>query len=411
VRFYIYSGILIFLLVVLNIGAFLLYTGKVSMKSTNSSKTSLGDLAFGTFAGLNNTFQNKNTSSQIAKKVIPSLDKDVTMQKISNVGYDFYLGQLDYPKSPALSDDVKNAITQVIYKSQVPKRLLGRVGIVVVNTLAITNGQKINTPNGLVQLPSFPPAFLTGGGLYHQNNGPMSLIYINSKRMCSSMNQALEQLFGQPTSKPTTCYVDNDFLSDTLTHELAHFIGNQMTDAEWAQYYKLRYIPSTTPRSGDMWETSPEEDFAEVYKNTYTGKEIRTVFGKIEPDFDYDEASVCRELKYKMMQTYSDQHVCSLPFTTMSCYKVLKDKAKYDSCMADYKKLVADNNTKYDNCVKDKDTYNESLGASQQIQDCRRDVLLNPEKYKNDKFWMQPYNSVVDQASKDFVRSVVNRLH
>jgi hypothetical protein len=323
------------------------------------------------------------SSSPIATivKTVPARNTNlVQLQKVNNVGYSFYLSQVDYSNTPPLNDGLKNDITQVIYKSKVPKKLLNDVAIIVVNTLAATPDKKIVTPYGQMSLPDFPPVFLSGGGLYSKNYNQMSLIFINSRMVDEASTEVTNQL-GQ-LGNQLAAAARMDFLSRTLTHELAHYVGSQLTPAEWAKYFKLRNIPSNTPANGQTWETSPLEDFAEVYRNTVTGLDVRTSFGFLEPK--WSEVSTCQDLYFKLTSDFSS----SLP-------KKYKD---YNEYLTNY--------------MKAQDEFNKTLDHNQQIQDCRRDAMLHPEKYPESKYDMgPPYKSSVDQPTKDFINGIINRLN
>src|SRR5262249_45291431 len=131
----------------------------------------------------------------------------IGLQQINNVGYSFYLGQIDTPDAPPISDDAKNQITQVLYADNFAKSLLPKLAIVEVNTLAAKSDQYIVTPAGNTRLGELSPEFLTGGGVYGAFGGGgtstvFSLILLN-KNLFSNGN-----------------------LASTLSHELGHYIGN-----------------------------------------------------------------------------------------------------------------------------------------------------------------------------------------
>lgn len=275
----------------------------------------------------------------------------ISLQQVSNVGYTFYLGQIDYKDTQLISDDVKNNITQIIYRANFPRKLLDNVGIIIVNTLAVSEYKYIETPNGNVSIPSFSPDFLTGGGIYSGNFGQMSFIFINKTKLGS--------------------------LSDILTHELGHYIGNQLTTAEWTKYYQLRGISVTTSRRGQSWTLSPEEDFAEVYKSIFTGLEVRTNYGLLEPYLFLEHT--CDEIYDRLVDNYK--------------------KAKYPNASPwDIHLLTAEEEA--------------SISFNTELQNCRREVLSHPEKYPEDWQLGVPYKSgKVDQATKTFVAGVIARLN
>jgi hypothetical protein len=103
-----------------------------------------------------------------------------------------------------------------------------------------------------------------------------------------------------------------------LAHELGHVISFHLTDQEWAQYYKLRGIPSNTPRSTHEFTTSPDEDFAEVYKavnknavagpNTFSAEDwtIRTRYGLLVPTMGGADLGTCMSVGQAAQQKLLD---------------------------------------------------------------------------------------------------------
>lgn len=350
---------------------------------------------------ISNTSSSPTKIKTIYQKATGQEISTIELQQVDNVGYNFYIGQIDYAKSPPLGDEVKNAITQVIYKSQFPKRLLKDVAIIVVNSLAITPDKKIKTPSGLISIPTFPAVFLSGGGLYSQNYGSMSIIYINSKMICSEIDKAFVQALGGKTDKDT-CYVSTEFLSKTLTHELAHHIGSKLTNKEWNKFYQLRNIPANTPKRGQKWETSPTEDFAEVYTNTFTGNEVRTYYGLLTKAYDFMK-DPCDKIIDTIMKTYeSNNPEPKIDYSIKIKGDIMAPYKNWTNAMSEY-------NTK-------KSEYKKSLEVNSQVQDCRRDVLNYPEKYpevtKTSEY--DPgieYKREVSQQTKDFIKNIVNRLN
>jgi len=75
-------------------------------------------------------------------------------------------------------------------------------------------------------------------------------------------------------------------LVPVLTHELGHGIALKLTESEWKEFYKLRGIPSGTPKQTTKWELSPEEDFTEVYAHVLVKKPIQTQYGKLKGTVD-----------------------------------------------------------------------------------------------------------------------------
>lgn len=313
----------------------------------------------------------------------------VRLEEVNNVGYRFYLGKVDYPNSPPIPDDLKNEITDVIYKSNFPKKLLPEIGIIIVNTLAVKQTTGIQTPMGLVmQLPSFPPIFLTGGGLYSQTFNNMSYVFINSSKVLPSQtgsnNQDLRTQINEAGRKA--------FLSSTLTHELAHHIGFKLTEEEWKEFYKLRNIPVDTPIRHSTWQLSPTEDFAEVYTNTFTGSNIKTFYGLLTKEYEFSK-DPCDSLIDNIMEKYRAEHPYSYPSSGGS---------------------FADWENSYNEYRSQEEKYRKNIEYGSSVQNCRRNVLTHPDDYpelKDDFKYSMVYIRNVSKESKDFVKRVIDRLN
>jgi hypothetical protein len=294
----------------------------------------------------------------LGKETITSIssEKIITLQRVENVGYVFYIGQIDYPGISPISDVTKDNITQIIYKANFPKNLLKSVGIIIVNTLAVSEYEYIKMPEEEISMPSFSPGFMTGGGVYSGKFGKMSLIFINKTKF--------------------------DSLSEILTHELGHHIGAQLTSEEWKEYYELRGIPSTTSRSGISWGLSPQEDFAEVYRSIFTGSKVRTYYGLLlKSDYLFSEDE-CGEIYAGLMDNYKKTKYPNADPWSMPWF-VTEEEA--------------------------------GITSNAELQDCRRKVLSNPEGYPIDwrfaELFGPPYYNVIDQATKNFVIQIINRLN
>jgi hypothetical protein len=192
-------------------------------------------------------------------RTLPDNAQLIPMEKINNVGYTFYLGLIDNPNSPVINDDLKNQITDTIVTAHLPQFLLNNLSIVMTNSLAATQLMYVETPSGWVKTDNFNPDFLHENGLFENFYKTTYIIFLNKQNL----------------SSPT-------ILKDTLTHELGHYIETLMTDSDWAEYYKSRGIPPKTPRTSPDWYNSPFEDFAEVFKNAYTGSQVLTHYGILE---------------------------------------------------------------------------------------------------------------------------------
>lgn len=290
--------------------------------------------------------------TQTTRTLIASSAEMIPLQQINNVGFTFYLGQIDYPNTPGLTDEIKNNITQIIYDAKFSNNLSKNIAIIITNTLAVTPNQYLDSPFGKVKMVQLPPVFLQGGGAYSQHIGNLSFIFINKNQLNSSR------------------------LNDILTHELGHYVGGFLTTTDWEQYYKLRQIPTGTPLYTSNWMLSPGEDFADVYKNVFTKEKVQTYYGLlIRGGYLYYENE---------------------------CGKI------YDKLMENYKKKKYPNTDSWNIfMLKEEDT---DITSNKELQDCRKKVLLDPEKYIEDWQYGVPYYSFVSQATKTFVINTINKL-
>jgi hypothetical protein len=185
--------------------------------------------------------------------------KEIKLQRVNNLGYTFYVGQIDYPNSPDISDDIKNQITKTVDNIKFPKTILTKIPIVIVNSLAVEKGQYISHPNSnrLLDVSIFDSSFLSRGGVYTTYNGSEAVIYINKT------------------------IIDKKLLSESLVHEFGHAIASTITSKELDIYYQLRNIPAKTEQYGKIWNKSPQEDFAEVYRSIFTGSNVQTIYGPV----------------------------------------------------------------------------------------------------------------------------------
>lgn len=185
--------------------------------------------------------------------------KEIKLQQVNNLGYTFYLGEVELTGSTSINDDLKNQITEIIHNAKFPKALLQKTPIVVLNSLALVPGQYIMDPSARRggDMPTLDPAFLYEGGIYGIYNNGMTVIYINKTILGKGL------------------------LKDVLTHELGHALGATFTSAEWESFFEIRGIPKEKALLGASWNLLPTEDFAEVYKNTFTGLDIRTSYGVV----------------------------------------------------------------------------------------------------------------------------------
>ena len=201
---------------------------------------------------LNTTKVKQNNTQNLDKS------KQVSLQEVNSLGYNFYVGQIDSTNN--ITDDLKNQIIKIAYNAHFPASLLKKIPIVILNNLAITSGQYIIFSGTILPIPDLKAQFLSEGGLYDTYSNGQTIIYINKTNLTQ--------------------------LTEILTHELGHAVGSTLTKEEWSEFYQLRNIPSNTPRLGSNWYLSPNEDFAEVYKNTFTGIKVKTYLGNLKPNYD-----------------------------------------------------------------------------------------------------------------------------
>lgn len=327
------------------------------------------------------TRNNKSGSSQRTIKEnssetnsLPPGSVIIPLQQITNVGYSFYLGKIDYPNSPDITDKIKNDITQVIYNSQLPKSLLKNIAIIIVNTLAVSPNQYIDTPTGKVKMIDLPPEFLKGGGIYSQNINQGSFIFINKNLVTESEDPYEKLFFGDVSALK---------LKNVLTHELGHYLSSQLTIADWEEYYQLRKIPANTPRYTQTWAMSPMEDFAEVYRNIFTGYGVRTYYGLLIPKVKvFVKEVACAKIHDAIFNTYLKKNNIN----------------EWEVMYGEKRKAIE-----------------EAIAPNQELQNCRKDVLLHPEKYPEDykdkDMIGLPYYSFVDQQTKEFIINIINRVN
>jgi len=278
-----------------------------------------------------------------------SVDSQVVLQEVQNLGYDFYLGQIEESGVNDINDDLKNQITQVVYQTHFPESLLKKTPIIILNNLALTGNQFIRVDGTFLRVPIFKADFLSEGGLYSLFPAANeAVIFINKSTLTSGL------------------------LNDVLAHELGHAVGNTLTDSQWMTFYQLRNIPPNTPRDDTNWNLSPQEDFAEVYRNVFTGGDVRTFYGLLTPTMGYDMA--CDKVYQPALDVYMPKNDPNNPSTWFM-------PSGSDYALADAKAT-----------------------ADPKVQACRRQVLSNPSKWQ---FGMPPYKATVGPKTKQFIETVV----
>ncbi|MFA6519594.1 MAG: hypothetical protein WCT41_02100 [Candidatus Paceibacterota bacterium] len=287
--------------------------------------------------------------------------KEINLQQINNVGYTLYLGQIDSPNAVFIDDTLKEEMTRTAYNSRFPKSILAKIPIVFVNSLALKSGQYIATPWGNMNVMDFGSGFLYEGGVYVTYESGGAIIYLNKEILAKGS------------------------LNDVLTHELGHAIGSTLTDAEWTKYYQLREIASGTPRYGSNWNLSPAEDFAEVYKNTFTGLDVKTYFGLLVANNLGMFEVACKKIHDDLYNSYIPQRVVNMS-DPLWIFKSTTSTTTIDTQAIESK-----------------------ITNDPKLQSCRREVVANPAKYPDDYRYGTPYKTTVSQATKDFINVVISR--
>jgi hypothetical protein len=322
---------------------------------------SLGILLFSRAGQFLSFFQNILEDTANSYNVVSEIKDDskkITLEEVKHVGYTYYLGRVDKLDIPPIDDALKTKITTIIHDARVPQSILDKTPIIILNSLAMSSGQYIETPKGDVALIKNSPNLLSEGGVYQKTSSDVSIIYINKDVLSerNSLNLSLEEV---------------------LTHEFGHAIGATLTKGDWATYYKLRNIPSDAPLRNNNWNLSPQEDFAEVYKNIFTGKSIWTYYGILEETPVAAMDTKCGELYFQVSSEY---------------------EYDYDYAMS------------FDTFMEEQNKRAERIVNDERIQNCRREVLSNPEKYPHVFQYGTPYKSTVDQETKSFVLGKINVL-
>lgn len=216
----------------------------------------------GTFVGnLNQTLNNGEYKKAIKEIFVP--DKTnwrnyVKLHEVKSLGYNFFIGEIESPGVTNINDDLKNEIIKIAHNSDFPASLLRNTPVVILNNLALIDNQYVGIDGVNLKVPELTAEFLSEGAIYVKFTDKYSVIFINKTSLSKGD------------------------LRGVLTHEFGHVIGSKLSVHDWVDFYKFRNIPSLTATHTPQWESSSDEDFAEVYKNIFTGVSIQTKFGRVK---------------------------------------------------------------------------------------------------------------------------------
>lgn len=260
-------------------------------------------------------------------------------------GHVFYTSKIDSSGNIDIGSAAKQEIARLLALIEFPQRLSQELVVVDVDPTLVKPGDQLEIPWQPKQRVRLDLQPMTGT---YQSLGSGAII-------------ALNNLTGTD--------------DETLMHELGHVIGSQLTPDEWTQYYKLRNIPASIPRTTENLVLSPEEDFAEVYKSIYQpgGATVRTQYGLLVPSDAFgDFGSPCYKIEQQIITDYISAHLG--PMGGMA-----------DSAMMDKAE--------------------DSVTANPRVQECRQ-KNNGPGSFGVGSM----YVSRVDGPTEQFVKGIVGRL-
>ncbi len=285
---------------------------------------------------------------------------EVKLQQVKNLGYTFLLGEIESQSVTNINDDLKNQITKIAYNAHFPASRLQNIPIIILNNLALTGSQYIVVNGVNLKVPTLTPEFLSIGGMYTTFSTGQAIIFIN---------------------KPI---IAQGLLTRVLTHEFGHAVGSTLSDQEWATFYKLRKIPANTPLRATNWDMPPQEDFAEVYKNTFTNLAVRTSFGIFVTQNGSLDLGPCSRIVSTAQTNYKNQaqqtNKSSSTANTFTSQMFTEAEQKW-------------------------------VDGDTTVQSCRRKAMTDTsEEAKNWRMFM-PYITTVDIDTKNFISNIMSKLN
>ncbi len=223
---------------------------------------------------------------------------------IEKDAYKFYLGKIDLLGGTQVPEKALNGVIDVLNSINFPKSIMENTLIIFADPLISSEKLFFKLQKSILTVSISKDELLARNGLYVKASESYSVIFLKNN-------------------------ISSELLTDTLIHELGHRVGDELTDEDWKDFYKLRMIPKDENRYSENWALSPNEDFAEAYRYVMQkSPPIKTQYGFLKPA--------------------GEEVIC----------KSILDEIKRDN-------------------VKD---YEKNLN----LQQCRRYVMTHPDLYKSD---------------------------
>lgn len=296
--------------------------------------------------------------------------KTYPVQESNFWGYDLYTSKVDSTGNIDIGSEQKQNIVKLLNALGYPKKLTTKLIIASLDPTIVKENDTLQIPWTGYPVKFSSATRMENSGLFTQIDGKEgAIIFINNTA---------------------------NFNTETLTHELGHYIGTQMTEDEWRKFYKLRHIASGTPRLGSSWESSPTEDFAEVYKATYNQSplEVSRVTHRQSGSNEWDIKTIYGILVPSQTNLIIDDKCYELEQELVSKYVLAHSPVNNGMPYFDFSANAEQNNKARD-----------VVQSSSELQKCRRDNN-GISKYTGGYI----YTSQLDEQTKEFVRSLITRL-